>query len=127
MLKIRKEQMETLAHHMMSKYEQRVMRKIARTFPERYKKDGHEKMLLFIQAGILKAEKYAIDEDDDVELFILLLVQYGMDFEKKPEMSRCRKILVDEDLPADAKVTLLCNELDFDPKDVKQKQNRGGI
>ena len=117
MLKIRKEQMETLDAHMMRKYEQRVMKKIAAKFPERYKQDGSEKMLELVRAGIHKAEKHSITEDDDVELFILVLVEHGLSFEQKPEMAECRDILEDEDMPGDAKVSMIYDELEAEDED----------
>jgi len=127
MLQIRTEQMDVLSAHMMRVYEERVMRKIKHVFPERYEQDGDDKARQFVQAGIRKADGYSITEDDDVEDFVLVLVQYGMDFEKTPEMAECQEILEDEDLPGDAKILLLCEELDFDPEDVKQQHYPGDI
>ncbi len=112
MLKIRKEQMELLETHMMRKYEQRVVRKIKQAFPEWYGQEGDEKAYLLVQAGIRKAEGYGITEDDDVEEFTLLLVPFGLTFEKKPERAECREILEDPDLPADAKVAMVAEELE---------------
>ena len=112
MLRIRKEQMDLLDAHMMRKYEQRVVQKIKRTFPKWYEQEGEEKTRLLVQAGVRKAEGYGITEDDDVERFILLLVPYGLAFEKKPERLECRAILEDQDLPADAKVAMVREELD---------------
>ena len=117
MLQIRKEQMDILSTHMVWKYEQRVVRKIRKTFPEWYEQEGEEKTHLLVQAGVRKAEGYSITEDDDVEKFVLVLVQYGMDFEKRPERLECLEILEDQDLPADAKVTMVCEELESEGDD----------
>ena len=111
MLTVRKEQIQVLDAHMMRKYEGRVIRKIARSFPERYAQDGEEKTRLFVQASIRKAAVYSITEDNDVETYILLLVERGIDFEQAPEMAECKEILQDTKIPADAKVNLLCREL----------------
>ncbi len=97
--------------HMMRIYVERVMRKIKLTFPERYELEGEDKIRQLVQAGILKADGYSITEDDDVERFILVLVQYGLDFEKMPEMTECREILEEKDLPGDAKVCMIYREL----------------
>ena len=112
MLQIRKEQMDFLEAHMMRTYEQRVVRKIKQTFPQWYEREGEDKAFLLVQAGIRKAGGYSITEDEDVEKFILVLVQHGMDFEKRPERLECLEILQDPDLPADAKVTMVCEELE---------------
>jgi hypothetical protein len=112
MLRIRKEQMDLLDAHMMRVYERRVVRKIKQTFPEWYRQEGEDKAHLLVQAGIRKAEGYRITEDDDVERFILLLVPYGLAFEEKPERSECREILEDQDLPGDAKVAMVSEELE---------------
>jgi hypothetical protein len=112
MLTIRKEQMDAFGRHVRRKYEDRVIAKIAKTYPERYKQDGEEKTRYFVKAGIEKSEKHAIEEDDDAERFILLLFECGLDFEKRPEMAECRRILEDKELPADAKVSLLYRELE---------------
>ncbi len=97
--------------HSMRRYEDRVIRKIARAFPIRYKLDGEEGTRKFVQAGIRKAGGYGIAADDDVERFILVLAERGMDFEQAPGMAECRKILENKDLPPDAKVALVCRRL----------------
>jgi hypothetical protein len=108
---IRNQQMTVLDAYAMRRYEDRVVRKIARAFPPRYKRDGEEATRRFVQAGIRKADGYGIIEDDDVERFILVLAERGMDFEKDPGMDECRKILESKELPADAKVALVCRRL----------------
>ena len=111
MFQIRKEQMQAFDAHMMRKYEDRVIRKLTRTFPDQFERGDEEATRPFVQAGIRKAGQYGITEDDDVERFILVLAERGMDFEKAPGMDECREILEDKELPADAKVALVCREL----------------
>lgn len=112
MLTIRKEQMAAIQAHVRRKYEDRVIARIAKAYPERYKQDGEEKVRYFVKAGIEKSEKHNIEEDDDAERLILLLFVQGLDFEKSPQKAECRRILEDKELPADAKVSLLYRELD---------------
>src|SRR5262245_34209606 len=112
MFTIRKEQMAVLGSHVRRKYEDRVIARIAKAYPERYRQDGEEKIRYFVQAAIEKSEQHGIEEDDDAERFILLLFAHGLDFEKSPDMAECRQILEDKELPADAKVSLLYRELE---------------
>jgi len=112
---IREEQMAAFEADTMRRYESRVIRKIARTYPVRYKLDGEEGTRRFVQDGIRKADGYGITEDDDVERFILVLADRGMDFEKASDMAECWEALEDKDLPGDAKVALVCRRLP--PKD----------
>jgi hypothetical protein len=116
MLRIRKEQMDLLGAHMMRKYEQRVLRKIAQAYPARYRQDGDEKTLRFVQAGIRKAEQFGISEDNDAERFILILAEHGMDFEQVPHRSRCRLILANNKMSGHTKAVLLSRELDSECK-----------
>jgi hypothetical protein len=111
MLTIRKEQMAVLEAYMMRKYVDRVVQKIARTFPGKYKQEGQERTRLMVQAGIEKAAGYSITEDDEVERFVLVLAEYGMEFERAPERIECQQILEDKELPGDAKVSLVCRQL----------------
>ena len=111
MLIIRKEQMDVLDAHMRRKYEERVAKRVARTFPEKFKEMGPEKVHALIQAGIAKGEKHGITEDDDAAEFILLIFAHGLEFEKPPARVKCRLILEDKDLPPDAKVSLIAEEL----------------
>jgi hypothetical protein len=111
MLTIRKEQMEVLNAHMMRKYEDRVLARIAKSLPKRYEQDGEEKLRSFIQAAIRKGEKFGISEDDDTEEYIFLALAHGLDFEKTPDRLECRRILERQELAGDAKITLLSREL----------------
>ncbi len=95
----------------MRQYEERVMAKLAKTFPERFKVEDKEQTRAFVQAGVRKASPFGITEDDDAEAFILLLAVHGMEFEKPPERAECRAILQDKELAGDAKVSLIRREL----------------
>ena len=112
MFTIRSEQMSQLQAHMMRKYEDRVIAKIAEAYPKRFKQEGEEKVREFIQAAIRKGEPHGITEDDETEQFALLLFAHGLDFEKAPGKEECRRILNDPDLPGDAKVNLLEREME---------------
>jgi hypothetical protein len=120
MLTIRKEQMDAFERHVRRKYEDRVIARIAKVYPEQYKQDGEEKTRYFVKAGIEKSEKHGIEEDDDAERFILLLFAHGLDFDNAPDRAECRQILDDKDLPGDAKVSLLYRE--FEPPDSSPEQ-----
>ncbi|MFH0727357.1 MAG: hypothetical protein V2B19_13595 [Pseudomonadota bacterium] len=110
-MRIRKEQMDVFELHMMRNYEKRVLRTIAKTYPERYERDGEDRICALIQAGVRKGERYGITDDDDAERYILMLVEHGADFEKKPEMAECLGILEEKELPGDAKVSLIRRRL----------------
>src|SRR4051812_729392 len=103
--------MGVLDAQMRRKYEERGAKRGARTFPEKFKEMGPEKVRLLIQAGIVKGEKHGITEDDDAEEFILLLFAHGLEFEKPPARVKCRLLLEDNDLAPDAKVSLIAEEL----------------
>ena len=112
MLQIRKEQMEVLEAYALQQFETKVFGSIARLFPEKLEQVGREKTELLIKAGILKASRYGIKSRKDIEQFICLMFDRGHDFETGREMSWCRNILEDRQLPGDAKVKLIYHELE---------------
>jgi hypothetical protein len=111
MVVIRKEQMDVLNAHMMRKYEERVLARIAKTMPKRYEQDGEEKLRTLIRTAIGKGDKFGITEDDDTEAYIFLILEHGLDFEKPQDKAECRRILEDKELAGDAKVALVTREL----------------
>ena len=108
---------------MMRQFENRVIRHIRATHPEYCRSRSDDQIRLQVQAGIRKAGRYSIVEDDDVEQFILLLVDRGMEFEKAPDMAECREILENPKLPGDAKVALVYRALAADSSEPGESDN----
>jgi hypothetical protein len=111
MMTIRQQQMAILDAQMMRRYEERVLRKITQRFPDRYPPNRRNEALLLVQAGIRAAARVGIEEDDDVERFLLLVARHGLDFATPLHRVECRGILDNPNLPGDAKVSLLEREL----------------
>ena len=112
MLTIRRAQMEVFEAHMLRQFETQVLRNIARRCPVEFKEKGEEATRVLIRAGIQKAEQYGIEEKPDIERVAYLVFDRGPDFEKPEHMAWCREILEDKELPGDAKVALVYDELE---------------
>jgi hypothetical protein len=107
MLRIRRSQMQQFEQVALRHYEDRMLQTIAKAHPERYEQDGEDRMRVLVQVGVHKCEYYGITDDDDVEHYILLLIEWGLDFEQAQGMMECLEVLEDKDLPGDAKVSLI--------------------
>lgn len=107
MLTIRKEQMEAFSAAMSRRFEQRMLEHIRDIFADRTKPVSDEKIRIFIQDSITRAERYTIEYEDDIRRFIEYLVIYGTQFDTKPETRWAGEILQRTDLSGTAKMDMI--------------------
>ena len=104
--------MTALQAAMAKKFERRVYERVAEKFPHKVSELGREKASQTIRAGIRKAQSHAVKAEEDVIAYVLLIFEFGADFETNPQFSWMSKLLQDADIPADARMELLIARLD---------------
>lgn len=116
MLTIRREQMEVLSAYMRQRFEDRMVRQIAQSFPEQFKKlapppSGDEPVRALIRQGIERAGSNEITSRRDVGRFIDLMVALGPDFETRAETAWAQSILRDKSISSRARIELIHQQL----------------
>jgi hypothetical protein len=104
--------MTALQAAMAKKFEHRVYEAVAEKFPNKISELGRERALQTIRTGIRNAQSHAITGEEDVIAYVLLMFEFGPDFETSPELSWTGRLLQDPDIPADARMELLMARLD---------------
>jgi hypothetical protein len=111
MLVIRKAQMDALNAYVVESFENEVAAQLAARFPERSAQMGEAGVRELIQAGIRKSLSYGVQAQDDVARVIELMVEFGEEFDKRPDLAWPCEALRDRVLTGDAKVSLLMSRL----------------
>ncbi|MGH9903690.1 MAG: hypothetical protein ACRD68_17925 [Pyrinomonadaceae bacterium] len=93
MLVIRKEQIEVLREHRLKQFEDRVAAHLRELFPEETAGMDDERLRLYVRGGVVRAEKYDIIEEDNVEKYLEFMMVYGQDFDVEEETRWAREIL----------------------------------
>lgn len=116
MLVIRKEQMAVLSDYMRQRFEDRMVRFLIATFPERLShipeakaREAHLQEL--IGEGIKRAAKHAIELEQDVADYLALMVAVHRYFEDQEEMKWARSILDSQEFSGHSKMKLIVHRL----------------
>ena len=93
MLTIRKEQLAAFGPLGEKTFEDRVIAHLKKVFPEQSESLGEPKLRETIQYGTQRAAAYRIISERDVCKYIDLMVLYGSDFDKDPNLPWAQSIL----------------------------------
>ena len=93
MLTIRKEQLAVFGPLGKKAFEDRMLVHIKKIFPEQSETLGEPKLRETIQYGTQRAAAYRITSERDVCKYIDLMILYGRDFDKDPNLPWAQSIL----------------------------------
>jgi hypothetical protein len=93
MITIRKEQLAVFGPLGKKAFEDRVVTHIKKVFPEQSQSLGEPKLRETIQYGTQRAAAYKIISERDVCKYIDLMILYGRDFDKDPNLPWAQSIL----------------------------------
>lgn len=98
MLTIRKEQLAVFGPVGKKAFEDRVVVHLKKVFPEKAEALGEPKVRETIQYGAQRAASYRITSERDVCKYIDLMVFYGRDFDKDPNLPWAQSILQNQNI-----------------------------
>ena len=98
MLVIREEQMAVLAQAVARTFENRLLEHLQEFFPRQCQILGVEQSRELIRLGIAQAEKYGLDTERDVYLYVGLMCMLGSHFDQDPQLPWAAQILADENI-----------------------------
>jgi hypothetical protein len=93
MLTIRKEQLAVFGPLGKNAFEDRVVAHIKKVFPEQSQTLGEPKLRETIQYGTQRAAAHRIISERDVCKYIDLMILYGRDFDKDPNLPWVQSVL----------------------------------
>jgi len=102
MLTIRKEQLAVFGPVGQKAFEDRMLAHLKRVFPEKVSALGEPKLRETIQYGTQRAASYRITSERDVCKYIDLLIFYGRDFDKDPNLPWAPSILQNKNIRTSA-------------------------
>ena len=108
MLTIRKEQMDVLSQHMLTQFSNSMKEHLTKRYPEQTNVMKNGQLQELITAGVEKAEKYDVTDENDVKRFLEYQVEYGRDFGHSSETMWANQFLNNRDLTGTDKM----NEID---------------
>lgn len=114
MLKIRKQQMQEFENQQLCYFQKKMRQHIKKVFPDRYEKISRTELDDLILFGLDQSSRYDIVSEQDVCLYIDLMVMYGKDFDSNPEYKPHTDILSDEDLEPSDKIDRLYGDIAVD-------------
>jgi hypothetical protein len=106
MLTIRDEQMKVFRDLQIQDFENGRVRDLAGRFPKRSGELGESGIVALVKAGVAKSFSLGIVGEQDVENIINLMMLHGENFDTKEEFAYEAEPLCDDELPADARVSL---------------------
>jgi hypothetical protein len=98
MLTIRKEQLAVFGPLGKKAFEDRVFSHLKKVFPEQSESLGEPQLRETIQYGAQRAAAYRIISERDVCKYIDLMIVYGRDFDKDPNLPWAQSILQNQAL-----------------------------
>jgi hypothetical protein len=98
MLTIRKEQMAAFGPLALKAFEDRVVVHLKKIFPEQSQSLGEPKLRETIEYGTQRAAAYKIISERDVCKYIDLMIVYGRDFDKDPNLPWAQSTLQNQAL-----------------------------
>lgn len=107
------EQMRILDMNSARYFEDRMVKHIARVFPDQYQKMGETGARKAIRDGIVKAGFYKIKSERDIALFIDLMVGVDPEFDTLEKMQWAREILLNEKYSAKSRMDILYYQLPY--------------
>src|SRR5712691_6941904 len=107
MLVIRKAQMDTLDAYSRAAFRRRMFQHVAADFPKRAAELNPEGVQRLIEASIAKGVDYGITSEEDLQSYIDLTVELGMDFEEQPDLEWARQILEKDSVSGHGKIELI--------------------
>jgi len=93
MLTLRKEQLAVFGPLGKKAFEDRMIAHLKKVFPEQSETLGEPQLRETIQYGTQRAAAYRITSERDVCKYIDLMVLYGRDFDKDPDLPWAQSIL----------------------------------
>jgi hypothetical protein len=93
MLTLRKEQLAVFGPLGKKAFEDRMLSHLKKVFPEQSEALGEPKLRETIQSGTQRAAVYRIISERDVCKYIDLMILYGRDFDKDPNLPWAQSIL----------------------------------
>jgi hypothetical protein len=93
MLTLRKEQLAVFGPLGKKAFEDRMLSHLKKVFPEQSEALGEPKLRETIQSGTQRAAAYRIISERDVCKYIDLMILYGRDFDKDPNLPWAQSIL----------------------------------
>jgi hypothetical protein len=98
MLTIRKEQLEVFGPLGKNAFENRMIAHLKSVFPDKSEVLGEPKLRETIQYGTQRAAAYRIISERDVCKYIDLMILYGRDFDKDPNLPWAQSVLQNQAL-----------------------------
>jgi hypothetical protein len=98
MLEIRQEQIERLSEAASKNFEDRMLVRLEKFFPQHFTALGEEKTRFLVQFGVERAKTYSIASERDVCKYIDLMVSFGVEFDTDPKLPWASQILNDPSL-----------------------------
>ncbi len=104
MLKIRSEQLKALQRHAWEKMVVRLSKSVADRCSIRVAAGSVGEFLSLVRQGVERAEGYGIEEDEDLERFLVHLLGDGSSFTEDENTPEVQDILTDPDMFGDDKL-----------------------
>ncbi len=98
MFRMRPEHLAAFEQVSIEDFEDRMVEHLCQSFPDKCKDLGEPALRQTIRHGIDRAEAYQLEEEDDVCLYLDLMLELGRDFDKDPKHAWATAMLKD---PAD--------------------------
>ena len=111
MLTIRQSQMTALRAYMRASFEEQLVDFVQRAYPAYSPGSGSASAPELVRDGLAKAAAYGIDNERDIAKFVGLMAEFGSEFHKNPAAPWISGILTDPAIPAEAKVSLIEQQL----------------
>lgn len=111
MLLIRKLQFDMLGQSRRKQFEDRLLRIFESDYPDVCEGLGHEKAQSFITRTMAAAERYGIEVEGAVIVFLGLRVENGEDFQLSPDGEWALQMLANQTVPDVLRVSLVRDRL----------------
>ncbi len=127
MLVIRKAQKEALDAAMRERFLRRAAEHLRQIFPEETRARDEAALRAFIETGIARARAYGITGQQEVVLFLDLMMGLGPDFDQRPENAWAAEILSRKDLGQRERMAALCQRLQARTPQPREDAVPGGV
>lgn len=106
MLTIRREQWDALGRCSSESFEERCVDWLMRNRPRDCEKFGENALRELVHTGALRCERYRITSEPDVRQFIEMMLDWGPDFDRSPDLPWAAEVLA-WDVPGETKMRSL--------------------
>ncbi len=111
MIVIGNAQMDQMNRHSMRRFETRLMAHLEEVVPKEYAAAGDQEVLKLIRAGMKRAKPYGIEAEEDIALFVELMLTDSPEWELPEERKWARDILQNRSLTGHLKMAMLYDEI----------------